>query len=171
MYNDQNLPKIYSISTNQIEIESQESSFQAEWCPKVRKLWSKSVQADYKNLGSEVQAELNEVAAVPFSGYPKTAEKKLFDRLMSAGINVNNEGHLQDADPPESLPAYQAIAWTENHRGVDMRPHLQDPVLGQLLVDSGSQVTAFPPEPGDKEVEGQLLKAVNGSKIKCIKAE
>ena len=70
--------------------------------------------------------------------------------------------------PPEVLPAYQALCWTEAEAGVDYRPHLYDPERKMfLLVDSGSEVTAFPPEPGDSEVEGQCLKAVNGSKIKC----
>ena len=37
-----------------------------------------------------------------------------------------------------------------------------------LLIDSGSQVTAFPPEPGDIEDSNVILKAVNGTKIKTF---
>ena len=70
--------------------------------------------------------------------------------------------------PPEVLPAYQAVFWTESEAGVDYRPHLYDRVEGRhLLVDSGSQITAYPPEPGDSEVKDQSLKAVNGTRIKC----
>ena len=49
----------------------------------------------------------------------------------------------------------------------DLRPHYYDPVLKTtLLVDSGSQVTAFPPDPGDIEDNSVKLKAVNGTVIK-----
>ena len=49
----------------------------------------------------------------------------------------------------------------------DLRPHYFDPVLRQeLLIDSGSQVTAFPPDPGDIEDKNVVLRAVNGTKIK-----
>ena len=59
----------------------------------------------------------------------------------------------------------------ESTEGVDedLRPHYNDPVLKQSrLVDSGSQVTAFPPEPGDIEDKSVQLRAVNGSKIKTF---
>ena len=49
-----------------------------------------------------------------------------------------------------------------------MRPHVWDDNLKKfLLIDSGSECTAFPPDPGDQPVPGKFLKAVNGSKIKC----
>ena len=70
--------------------------------------------------------------------------------------------------PPSELPAFQAVHWEDNHLGVDLRPHVYDEKMGKfLLVDSGSQCTAFPPDPGDKPVEGSFLRAVNGSKINC----
>ena len=71
--------------------------------------------------------------------------------------------------PPESLPAFQAVEWEVGALGVDIRPHVYDPVLQQwLLCDSGSQISAFPPDPGDKEDNTMFLKAVNGTKIKCF---
>ena len=70
--------------------------------------------------------------------------------------------------PPESVPAFQAHLWPDNHLGVDIRPHVWDKESSQfLLIDSGSQCTAFPPDPGDREVKGVFLKAVNGTRIKC----
>ena len=36
-----------------------------------------------------------------------------------------------------------------------------------LLCDSGSQICAWPPDPGDQPVAGSNLKAVNGSILKC----
>ena len=51
----------------------------------------------------------------------------------------------------------------------DLRPHYFDPVLKvDLLVDSGSQVTAFPPDPGDIEDKKVVLKAANGTRIKTF---
>ena len=50
---------------------------------------------------------------------------------------------------------------------MDIRPHIFDPVLQMhVLVDSGSQVSAFPPDPGDKPDPKLNLKAANGSRIK-----
>ena len=69
---------------------------------------------------------------------------------------------LVQYQPPESLPAFQAVCWAEAEFGVDYRPHLFDPVANRhLLVDSGSQISAYPPEPGDIEDKSQCLKAVN----------
>ena len=57
-------------------------------------------------------------------------------------------------------------ATAEKH---DFRPHYFDPILKvDLLVDSGSQVTAFPPDPGDVEDKNVVLKAVNGTLIKTF---
>ena len=68
---------------------------------------------------------------------------------------------------PEELPAFQAVHWN-GRSGVDLRPHVWDGILKcWMLLDSGSQVTAFPPDPGDQAVPGHFLRAVNGSKIKC----
>ena len=68
--------------------------------------------------------------------------------------------------PPDELPGFQAVGWN-NALGVDLRPHVWEPVLKKfLLCDSGSQITAFPPEPGDTPTPGNFLRAVNGSRIK-----
>ena len=61
------------------------------------------------------------------------------------------------------------VAATENDPESDLRPHYFDPIMKRdLLIDSGSQVTAFPPEPGDIEDSNVILKAVNGTKIKTF---
>ena len=70
--------------------------------------------------------------------------------------------------PPDKLPAFQAVLWQPGHAGVDLRPHIYDKVLKKwILIDSGSQITAFPPEPGDQVQPGKFLRAVNGTRIKC----
>ena len=67
---------------------------------------------------------------------------------------------------PNSLCAAEAEVWDSNE--VDFRPHLYDAGLDQfMLVDSGSQCSAWPPDPGDQVDPSVQLKAVNNTKMKC----
>ena len=51
---------------------------------------------------------------------------------------------------------------------MDIRPHIFDPIKKEfVLCDSGSQVSAFPPDPGDNPNPNLVLKAANGSKMTC----
>ena len=51
---------------------------------------------------------------------------------------------------------------------MDARPYLHDVLSDRhLLLDSGSQVTAYPPDPGDKPDPHMKLRAVNGSRLNC----
>ena len=71
--------------------------------------------------------------------------------------------------PPDTLPSLEAFGWEPGAHGVDLRTHVYDHVTQEwLLVNSGSQITAYPPEPGDQEDPHMCLKAVNGTKIKCF---
>ena len=78
----------------------------------------------------------------------------------------NNDTPVSGSAPTDFLSAVEAahaggVSW-------DMRPHLYDGVTQQrLLLDSGSMVTAYPPDPGDKVVPEMKLRAVNGSILKC----
>ena len=79
-----------------------------------------------------------------------------------AGFHGLSVGAI-DNEPPDTLPAFQAIDWPVGRQGVDLRPHVWDSKLEKfLLLDSGSEVTAFPPDPGDVPVSGMTLRAVNG---------
>ena len=50
----------------------------------------------------------------------------------------------------------------------DMRPHLLDKNTNSyVLLDSGAAVSAYPPDPGDQVDPSVVLKAVNGTKLKC----
>ena len=54
-------------------------------------------------------------------------------------------------------------------QNVDIRPHIFDPVMKKhLLVDGGSMVSAFPPDPGDQPVKNHFLKAANGTRMACF---
>ena len=69
--------------------------------------------------------------------------------------------------PPETVPAVQALGHAPGVAGVDYRPHLE--YNGQsFLLDSGSQASCCPIEPGDQPIPGMLLKAANGTKIQCF---
>ena len=70
--------------------------------------------------------------------------------------------------PPEELSAAEASSWPKGKMGVDIRPHLWDNKSKlNWLCDSGSQITALPPEPGDQPAPNMFLKAVNGTKLQC----
>ena len=87
---------------------------------------------------------------LPYSLHPKVISQEQSPSSAEGQCPEVGEVH-QDADP-----------------GVDFRPHFFDPVSSQfLLCDSGSQVSAFPPDPGDVRVPGMFLKAANGSKMSC----
>ena len=62
--------------------------------------------------------------------------------------------------------AAEVLSWQSDK--VDFRPHLYDAKLGQyILIDSGSQCSAWPPDPGDKVDPSIQLKAANNSRMKC----
>ena len=83
--------------------------------------------------------------------------------------NKFQESQESSSEPPSELSAAEAEAWPSGYQGVDFRPFLFDKATGQYsLVDSGSQVSAQPPDPGDKPIPDIMLKAVNGSKLKCF---
>ena len=70
--------------------------------------------------------------------------------------------------PFEELSAARALRHEGGKMGVDFRPHIVDKNLNShILCDSGSQICAWPPDPGDKPVPGTHLRAVNGTKINC----
>ena len=85
-------------------------------------------------------------------GHYNPPRKKYFKNGQWSDID---EGFLQvDAEvssPPQSLPAHQALEWSDGHRNVDMRPHLFDKTSDNfILVDSGSAICCAPPDPGDQ---------------------
>ena len=102
----------------------------------------------------------------------KREKKKVFDRKTNSWKEVNlpfDDSEVAVAEvPPDDLPAFQAMGWESGRQGVDLRPHLWDPKENRfMLVDSGSQCCAWPPDPGDKPDPSMSLKAVNGTKLQC----
>ena len=89
-----------------------------------------------------------------------------------SGIRVDPESHWKpekwniSPEIPKQLCA--AEAWKYQSEEVDFRPHIYDPLSKQFcLADSGSQVTAWPPDPGDREDPSLRLRAVNNTHMKC----
>ena len=78
-----------------------------------------------------------------------------------AGLKVELKESRVESKVDEYLSAVETLS--QDDANFDFRPHLQDPIHGDMLVDSGSMCTAFPPDPGDQEVAGASLKAVNNT--------
>ena len=94
----------------------------------------------------------------------KNSEQVLPDPSpVVAGLQMSDS-----VEPPEGwFSAIEAI--DQGGQSWDMRPHLFDGVTKtQILLDSGAQVTAYPPDPGDVVDQSISLKAVNGTKLKCF---
>ena len=72
---------------------------------------------------------------------------------------------MVEVDVPSDILAAMSSSQSQT---LDNRPHFFDKKLQQaLLVDSGSAVTVWPPEPGDEVDPSMRLKAVNGSRLNC----
>ena len=73
-------------------------------------------------------------------------------------------GQIESSAEPEFCPAFEAFEKDEK----DKRPYLYESVMDQfLLIDSGAQVSAVPPDPGDQVDPTMSLRAVNGDRINC----
>ena len=167
---DDKLPEIHVIGNNEIEMESESLFTEAEWSHEGQE--NKTVQDVWVNA---LSVELEKIAAVdprPVGQARRSSPvKQVFGqsgwKSVDAGFGAETLSGVR-SEVPETLPALSAMDWEDSHLGVDFRPHLYDKTMKRnLLVDSGSQVCALPPDPGDKAAGGVFLKAANGSKIKC----
>ena len=146
---DVNDQKIYSLLSNEIDV-SQNLLPESEWCP------TRKIVSPLEGMGSVTGFVPEALAQLP-SRQSSIPEK--FMKFYSKPLKGS----------PDVIPAICAIYSNPAEAGVDYRPHLYDAASkSHLLLDSGSAVTAFPPEPGDVEQPGMTLKATNGSKIKCF---
>ena len=163
LYDDQKVPKIQAVFSN--EIEENESELISNTTG-----WSQTRVAAISPVIMEM-ASMSELKKSRFlsqgSSRPIPAKYVLDNNTGRWSEHKNLTSSWLEEPGPSELPAFQAIAAAQESDLVDFRPHLTDPHLGELLIDSGSMVSAFPPEPGDLEDNSLSLKAVNGSKIKC----
>ena len=64
------------------------------------------------------------------------------------------------------IPAVSAVGWVNGQQNVDIRPRIVDKSTGEArLIDSGAQISATRPRPGDAVDNSVNLVAVNGSSI------
>ena len=83
-----------------------------------------------------------------------------------ASLALSAVAAVPDPNESEFITAFEAMSLNDNE--VDVRPYLFDKKSGShLLLDTGAQVTAYPPEPGDVPDPRMTLRAVNGSQLKC----
>ena len=138
------MPKIHSIRQNDVN-ESKSSSFQSE-------------RSRIGTINSLTKHEESNFVTRP------PLVKQFYCGKLKSWLPWSFHPS-QVSDPP--VPEVSEVS-AEDDRHVDIRPHLFDPVLGQsLLCDSGSQVSAFPPEPGEQPLPNVFLKAANGSRMAC----
>ena len=117
--------------------ENEVSESIAEWSQDKSKV--KSVEKDVKN----VSVDIPEIAAL----HSESATRA-------------------DSRPAEYFSAYEAMGMQTEQ--LDMRPYLLDSISKEhILLDSGSQVCAWPPDPGDVPDPRMSLKAANNSKLRC----
>ena len=138
------MPKIHSLRVNDIEVEESEtSSFQAGWSR---------------------TPELSSIEVDPKFYCRPPMVKQFFSPALKSWVPISLHPDLAGPDQVPDPPEVAAC----NGEPVDIRPHIYDPVMKKfILCDSGSQVGAFPPDPGDKPISNLFLKAANGTKIVC----
>ena len=139
------MPKINSICQNEIESELKHSSFQAE-------------QSHSEQISALTLNETNTFVRPPLV-------KQFYCGRLKSWVPISlNPDSIGIPDPGQNNPETFAVKGAD----VDIRPHIFDPILDKhLLCDSGSQVSAFPPEPGDQPLPNLFLKAANGSRMSC----
>ena len=153
--------------SNEIE---EESSFNAGWSQafdiqSVQDTWSASV--------ASVALEIAEFdPRVPVPGARVSERKKVFCSKTKNWVEIidpfNDEFLTSSVIAPEEISAFESLSWKAGAQGVDMLPHLFDSNSQDfLLVDSGSQICTFPPDPGDVPDPHMFLRAVNGTRIQC----
>ena len=87
---------------------------------------------------------------------------------MIGSLQVEKEYKIESIESNEESEFFTAIeAQNMNSETLDMRPYLFDGLSKQnLLLDSGAQVSAYPPDPGDVPDPTVHLKAVNGTRLR-----
>ena len=141
------MPKIHSIRENHLEEESENSFTNG---------WSQSVSSITK-----VQSE------DPVQECRPPLVRQYFNTKLKTWLPISLSSSMLQTAEADS-PEVGAVGQSDDD-SVDFRPHFFDPVLKEyVLCDSGSMVSAWPPDPGDQKTPGHYLKAANGSRMACF---
>ena len=156
------LRKIYSMS-HEIDNESFQSFQQAGWCQTLQDRWSSAIEAELGQIAAFDPRPMSEVRANP------SPVKEFYSHITKKWAKIESSVFPSFCEViPEISSTHQAKDHVPGQSGVDIRPHLYDAKSKtHILVDSGSQISAWPPDPSDTPVPNVHLKAVNGSQIKC----
>ena len=167
LYNAQDM-KIHNkdnLQSNELEVADLLDD--VRWCPTktdIQKKWEAAVSS----ISLEIASFDPRPRVVELPEKPK--QKQVYYSSDKTWRNIQSPFESDDLilPPPEELSAFEARSWERGRQGVDMRPHLFEQNRQEMiLVDSGSQVSTFPPEPGDTVDPNMSLRAVNGTKINC----
>ena len=110
--------------------------------------------------------EENEVESDSFQ-VEQSHENSDLGQINSLEIAVVS-GDAPKHEESSFLTGVEALRMQNSEENLDIRPYLYDSnTKSHILWDSGSQVTAWPPDAGDKADPSMSLRAVNGSKLRC----
>ena len=145
--NEAYMPKIHSIRQNEVK-ESENSSFTAG-------------QGHFRTEDHTKVLEERVVCRPPMV-------KQYYSGTLKTWLPYSLHPDLIGQAGQSQFEGSEVNEIHQESSDVDIRPHFFDPVRKEfILCDSGSQISAFPPEPGDSQLPNVFLKAANGSKIAC----
>ena len=145
------------VSESVIEVDSKQSQY-----------FPHLDQADQRQVLQNRWQSLVSAALEPVSSFDPTI-RDFPEARPETMLYFDIQDNLKELETaPDELSATKALDHKSGELGVDIRPHLHDGKSGwDLLCDSGSQITAWPPDEGDQPLPGTFLRAVNGSKLRC----
>ena len=148
-----------SLLSDELEESSESVNSQSGQSLNVQNTWSLMVAAALEPVAS--------FDPRPYGPTEKNSEKMVFRNDRWYKIESQSFSPTVEK-PPNSMSAWEACQRDLGEQGVDFRPHLKDKKTGTfMLVDSGSQCSACPPDPGDQVDTSIALKAINGTQLRC----
>ena len=148
-----------SLLSDELEESSESVNSQSGQSLNVQNTWSLMVAAALEPVAS--------FDPRPYGPTEKNNEKMVFRNDRWYKIESQSFSPTVEK-PPNSMSAWEACQRDLGEQGVDFRPHLKDKKTGAfMLVDSGSQCSACPPDPGDQVDTSIALKAINGTQLRC----
>ena len=118
------------------------------------------------SLICEADNEVSEQESFQVEQSPKNSVIGHINSLEVA--EVTEDPSERASEESAFLSGVEALRLQRSEEELDIRPYIFDSNSKQyILWDSGSQVSAWPPDPGDKPDPKMSLRAVNGSKLKC----
>ena len=160
-----------NLADNELHID--DYFFQQERCLNSENKVVSEISVEPSETSVEYQTNKNRLGSRSHhkhpSQLPSTKLKWYQSYTMSDSYLQWDELSPQDKPPKElQFSEIQSLGAVEGQE-IDVRPHIFDKKSKQfLLLDSGAQISACPPDPGDTPDPTMTLRAANGSKMKCF---